>query len=161
MEINDNFSEVYERNVDSVYRVCFMHLGEVSDAEDATQSVFLKYLKRKQTFSDEAHEKAWFIVTARNYCRDTLKCWWRKNRSDIEEITDNTLFSDNGDDGTVLEKLMALPPKYKEVLYLYYYEEYSVKEISKLIKRNESTVRTHLSVGRKKLKILLGGYIDE
>lgn len=97
MHINDNFSEVYERNVDSVYRICLMHLGEVHDAEDATQSVFLKYLKRKQTFSDTAHEKAWFIVTSRNYCRDILKSWWRVNRSDIEDIVDNSGYSDDDD----------------------------------------------------------------
>ncbi|MBE6839602.1 MAG: sigma-70 family RNA polymerase sigma factor [Ruminococcus sp.] len=160
MEINDGFSEVYERNVDSVYRICLMHLRIVCDAEDATQAVFMKYLKNPRTFSDCEHEKAWFIVAARNHCRDMLRCWWRAKRSDICEVADKTVSFDTEED-ILLEKLMALPPKYKEVLYLYYYEEYSVKEISELIGRNESTIRTQLSVGRERLKIELGGYINE
>ena len=143
MKINDGFSEVYERNVGSVYRICLMHLRNVCDAEDATQAVFLKYLKNSQTFSDFEHEKAWFIVTARNQCRDMLKCWWRTKRSDIFEVADKTVRFDSEED-ILLERLMTLPPKYKEVLYLYYYEEYCVKEISELIDRNESTIRTQL-----------------
>ena len=152
MEQSMDFSVVYERNVDSVYRICFMHLGSVSDAEDATQSVFLKYLKQEKTFSDTSHEKAWFIVTARNHCRDALKCWWRKNRVDEEEIKEKAVYPEDDDEGILFEKMKKLSPKYKEVLYLYYYEEYSVKEISELIGKSESTIRTRLSVGRKKLK---------
>ncbi|MBQ7981236.1 MAG: sigma-70 family RNA polymerase sigma factor, partial [Oscillospiraceae bacterium] len=151
LNVKQKFHEIYCRNADRLYRICLMQLKSVSDAEDAVQGVFLKYLKKPIEFTDINHEKAWFIVTAQNYCRDVLKCWWRSRRTDMEKLPEGA-YSDNDSDNEIFERLMALPPKYKEVLYLYYYEEYSVKEISELLGRNESTIRTQLAKGREKLK---------
>lgn len=155
MNVKQKFHEIYCRNADRIYRICLMQLKSVSDAEDAVQSVFLKYLKKPVEFSDINHEKAWFIVAAQNYCRDVLKCWWRSRRTDLEKLPE-AVYSENESDNDIFEQLLSLPAKYKEVLYLYYYEEYSVKEISELLGRNESTIRTQLSKGRKKLKAELG-----
>ena len=147
----ENFSDLYERNINMIYRIALMHLKVHVDAEDAVQSVFLKYLKAPPSFNDHEHEKAWFITTTKNYCRDILKRWWhsKKNDSDIPEASTEIPLKSEGE---ITEKLMQLPEKYKDVLYLYYYEEYSIKEISAILKRNESTIRTQLCKGRERLK---------
>lgn len=145
------FSDLYERNVKMIYRIALMHLKVPADAEDAVQTVFLKYLNVSPEFDNQGYEKAWFITTTRNYCRDILKCWWhsRKTDSDISAVSSASTFDCGGE---VTQKLMQLPEKYKDILYLYYFEEYSIKEISVLLKRNQSTIRTQLCKGRERLK---------
>ncbi|WP_054873670.1 RNA polymerase sigma factor [Oxobacter pfennigii] len=73
LRTDKELSELYERNMDMVYRICYMHLKNHADTEDAVQTVFLKYIRSIVTFRDREHEKAWFIVTARNCCRDILR----------------------------------------------------------------------------------------
>jgi RNA polymerase sigma-70 factor (ECF subfamily) len=155
------FKEVYQRNIDIVFRLCYVSLNNFSDAEDATQCIFLKFLNSNVIFNDLEHEKAWFIVTTRNYCRDILKSWWKSRRIDLKSLPEISYWDDRMELSNVFEKLLALPEKYKTVLYLYYFEEYTVREISNILKRKESTIQTQLSRGRKLLKIDLGGnYIE-
>lgn len=149
--------EIYQRNVDMVYRLCYMYLKNSFDAEDAVQSVFLKLVKSPVLFNDCEHEKAWLIVTCRNYCKDILKNWWRTHRIDIDRLSEITALNDGEQLGEVLEKLLLLPEKYKTVLYFYYFEDYSVTKIAELLGRKVSTIQTQLSRGRERLKIDLGG----
>lgn len=156
LRTSKEFEELYQQNVDMVYRLCYMYLKNSADTEDAVQSVFFKFLKQGKDFNDEEHKKAWLIVTAKNYCKDMLKSWWKSRRVDIDSLPEIPYWNkEEADD--VLVKLLSLPPKYKTVLYLYYYEGYSVKEISQMLSRNESTIRTQLSKGRERLKVDLGG----
>jgi RNA polymerase sigma-70 factor (ECF subfamily) len=134
-----------------------MYLKNTADTEDAVQSIFLKFIKSNKKFNDYEHEKAWFIVTTQNHCKDIFKSWWKSRRIDLEALPEVPYWDNHDESGEVLLKLLSLPEKYKTVLYLYYYERYSVKEISKLLARNESTVQTQLSKGRERLKIDLGG----
>lgn len=153
----NEFAEVYERNMDMVYRLCFVLLKNTADADDAVQSVFLKLFKHKKTFYEREHEKAWLIVTTKNTCKDVLKSWWRSRRVDIDALPEKTHWDHDEQQRDILEKLLRLPEKYRTVLYLYYVEDYSVKEIAKLLDRKESTLQTQLSKGRSRLKIELGG----
>ena len=154
---DEDFKELYDRNLDTVYRLCYISLRNSDDVEDAVQSIFLKFLKSNKTFKDHGHEKAWFIVTTRNYCRDILRSWWKSQRIDLDALPELTYWDNIEHSREVLTKLLKLPEKYKTVLYLYYFEEYSIKEISNLLKRKESTIQTQLSRGRDLLKIDLGG----
>lgn len=154
---DEEFKELYERNIDTIYRIAYITLRRSSDAEDATQDIFLKFLNSNKRFNDFNHEKAWFIVTTRNYCRDILRSWWKSRRIDLEALPDIPHWDNKVEISEVLEKLLLLPEKYKTVLYLYYFEEYSVKEISAFLGRKESTIHTQLSRGRNQLKIDLGG----
>jgi len=81
---NSEFAEVYERNIDMVYRLCFILLKNTTDADDAVQSIFLKLFKHNKAFHDREHEKAGLIVTTKNTCKDVLKSWWRSRRVDID-----------------------------------------------------------------------------
>lgn len=151
---SSNFEELYSRNADIVYRICFLRLKSAEDAEDAAQNIFLRYLKKPREFSDNEHEKAWFITSARNYCKDFFRFGGRLRRVDMESLPEQAC-EPAAEESELLEKLMSLPEKYREILYLYYYEDYPAKEIANLLGRNESTVRTQLSKGRERLKKLL------
>lgn len=80
------FTDVYEKYAEDIYRVCFSFMKNHMDAEDAVQETFLKFYHSEKKFESEKHRKAWLIVTASNYCKDMLKQHWRKRRSDIEQI---------------------------------------------------------------------------
>lgn len=146
-----NAKEVYDRQFPRVYRLALLYLKAPSDAEDIAQNVFLKYLKKPKSFKDISHEKAWFITVTRNCCKDYLKSFWRQN-VDLGDFPEREAESAGE---SVLDVMLKLPAKYREVLYMYYYEGYKAGEIAKMLKRNESTVCTQLSAGREKLRELL------
>lgn len=154
---NSDFEIIYNRNVETVYRICFVYMKNKTDAEDMTQNTFIKYLKYNPTFENLEHEKAWFIVTSTNICKNHFKSWWIKNTCLDNEIEVKT--NDKNDD--VLESVLKLPTKYKQVIYMYYYEGYSTVEISKMLDTKESTIRTHLLKGRQILKDMIGREINE
>ena len=160
LRTDKEFAEMYQRNVNRVYKLCYIYLKNAVDAEDAVQSVFLKLLKSNVHFNDYEHEKAWFITTTKNCCKDILKSWWKRKRVDFETLPDIASGDDDNQEKEIISKLLALPEKYRTVLSLYYLEDYSVKEIAILLGRNESTIRSQLQRGRKKLKIDLEGGKD-
>ena len=157
LDINSEFESIYNRNIETVYRICYMYMKNKTDAEDMTQNTFIKYLKYNPTFENSEHEKAWFIVTATNNCKNHFKTWWNKNtylKDEIEAVT-----NDASDETLLL--VLELPTKYKQVIYMYYYEGYSTVEIAKLLNTKESTIRTHLLKGRQILKEKIGSEQDE
>lgn len=145
--------EVFVRQHKRVYRMALLYLKNAADAEDAVQNVFIKYMEKEIVFENEQHEQAWFLTVTRNYCKDQFKSFWNRF-VDMGEIPETA--EDEREEGKLLEYIMKLPQKYKEVLYLYYYEEYSVKEMAAMLSRKESTIQTQLFDARKKLKGMLG-----
>lgn len=146
---------MYDRHVDTVYRVCYGFMKNRSEAEDLTQETFLKLMTCTQEFENERHEKAWLIVTASNLCKDSLKKWWRKNE-DIENY--QNLSVDSGDmDNYVLDAILRLPEEYKSAVYMYYYEGYTTAEIAKHAGCTDSNIRSRLTRARKMLMTILGG----
>lgn len=146
-------SEIYRRHTETVYRVCFLYMKNKYDTEDMVQNTFLRLYRDKTAFGSFEHEKAWLIRTASNLCKDFHKSAWRKTLS----LEDTQPFAPSAEfpvDET-LERVLALPPKYKAALYLYYYEEYSTEEIAKMLALPPSTVRGHLRTGRRLLKMEL------
>lgn len=146
---------IYDRHVDTVYRICYSFMKNVPETEDMVQETFLKLIVSGTIFRDERHEKAWLIVTASNLCKDTLKKWWRKN----ESLEDNLTIAAPKDSQKqeVLEALLQLPREYKTPVYMYYYEGYSTAEIASWLNIPHATVRTRLARARKQLRNLLGG----
>ncbi|MFF2479977.1 RNA polymerase sigma factor [Paenibacillus sp. NPDC058071] len=157
LRTNKELAELYQRHADMVYRLCYIYLKNPVDAEDAVQSIFLKLIKAQTVFNDYEHEKAWLMVTVRNYCNDVYKSWWKSRRVALDSLPEVPVWEGSEPSGKVLAKLLSLPEKYKTVLYLYYFEDYSVKEISELLGHKESTIQTQLARGRNRLKINLGG----
>jgi RNA polymerase sigma-70 factor (ECF subfamily) len=147
---NAAFESVYRRHVDTIYRLCFSYLKNRTDTEDAVQSTFLKLLGANKSFRSEEHEKAWLIVVASNICKNALRHWWRK-RSDIDSCAPMAAPEEN-DMREIYEAILALPPRCKTVVYLYYYEGYSTQEMAAMLNKPISTIRNQLSDARKVLK---------
>lgn len=143
-------SQVYERNFDMLYRLCFSYLKNKEDALDAVQSVFYQVIRKRVVFENREHEKAWLIVSSSNICKNMLKHWWRKNVS-IEE-RDVLALGKKEEDKELLLTILNMPEKIRISMYLYYYEGYSSVEISKMIGKSDGTIRGYLAVGRELLK---------
>lgn len=139
---------IYERRFDMVYRVCFLYMRNQSDTEDAVSTVFVKLLEQERTFDSEEHEKAWLIVTAQNVCKNELR---RKRRRHLPIESAEGVAAETTVDET-LPVLLSLPETYKTALYLYYYEGYTSAQAARVMRKNESTVRTYLAKGRAMLK---------
>lgn len=154
LRTDEEITRVYEKFVDTVYRVCFMMLKNASETEDATQNVFIKFMRDKTEFKTDEHLKAWFIVTAQNECKNMLKHWFRAKRDNIDDVPEAT-YVDDDSKKDLLEKVFSLEEKFRMPIYLYYYEGYSTTEISEMLDINHSTLRTYMAKGREKLKLLL------
>ena len=160
-EEKDALTELYARNVDAVYRICYVYLRSRADAEDAVQSVFLKYLQKRPAFRGPEHEQGWLLLTAKNVCRDMLRAWWRRQRVGLDELPEPATPATDGEIADLLDALLALPEKYRIPLYLHGIEGYPAKELASLLGCRESTVRTRLQRGREMLKQRLGGITDD
>lgn len=137
-----------------------MHLKNYHDTEDVFQEVFMKYILHESAFDNDEHEKAWLIRVSINACKDTLKSYFRGKTSSLDELAPSQA-AISEDQGEILNTVLRLPSKYKDVIYLFYYEGYSAKEIAGLLNKNENTIYTWLSRGREQLRISLGGDFDE
>ena len=148
-------ADVYDRQVDTVYRICFSYMKNTADTEDMVQETFLRLLSSSVDFVSQEHERAWLIVTASNLCKDTLKKWWRKT----ENIEDPSLGLNQPpyEIDEVLDVILRLPQNQKCVVYMYYYEGYSTADIAAYLRCPQVTVRSRLSRARKNLKTMLGG----
>ena len=140
---------------DLILRLSYTYLKSTHDAEDICQTVFLKLLTSGQTFASPAHEKAWIIRTTANACKDTMRNAFRRRTVAREAVAETP--PPLAPEEVSLEAVMALPENYREAVYLYYYEGYSVREIAGLLGHSESAVTAHLSRGRQKLRMTLGG----
>lgn len=144
---------------DTVRRICMVHLKNYSDTEDIFQTVFLKYILRSEPFESEEHEKAWIIRVTVNACKDLLKNVFRSRTVPLETLVEMPQAQELRH-RELLEAVLSLPLKYKDVVYLYYYEGYSAEEISRILKKNVNTVYTLLTRARKILKKELEGVTD-
>jgi len=147
----------YDRHIDTVYRVCYSLTGNRQDAEDAAQSVFMKLMASGKSFNDTEHEKAWLIATARNQCRDLHRKWWKRKVVDLDLHAIALPAADAGLGRDLEDELRKLPPTYRLVLYLYYYEGYKMSEIAAMLKMNLNTVKSKMSSARKRLKMEIEG----
>lgn len=148
-------TEIYNRQVDTVYRICFSFMKNRADTEDMVQETFLRLLSSGVGFVSEEHEKAWLIVTASNLCKDALKKWWRKQEP-LEDY-ENTLQQPPFEIDDVLGAILKLPVDQKTAVYMYYYEGYSTADIASYLHCPQATVRSRLARARKTLKQKLGG----
>lgn len=145
----NRLEEIVREYGNLLYRLCFVMLGSESDAEDAVQESFIKYLKKAPPFQSAEHEKAWLIAVAANQCKDFLRFRKRHPQIELEHLREA---SNETSDSGILEALMTLPEKFRLVLTLYYVEEYRVEEIAKIIGRTPSAVKMRLQKGRKLLE---------
>ena len=152
MEEEKELAERYDRYGAMLYRLCFVMLCSRQDAEDAVQETFFAYLRHGPEFTDAEHEKAWFLRVATNKCHDLRRTPFWKRRADWSGVD---LTEETPEELGVLEELMRLPGKYREVIHLHYIEGYRIAEIAEMLGRKESTVKVQLHRGRELLRLNL------
>ena len=152
-------NQAMERYADTVWRLCLIHLKNRADAEDVFQTVFLKYVLSTAAFESDEHEKAWFIRVTVNACRDLLRSFFRSRTVPLDELADLPANVPE-DHREVLDAVLALPAKYRDVVYLHYYEGYTAPEIGYMLGKNVNSVYTLLARAKRQLAEMLGGDRD-
>ena len=139
------------RYADTVYRLAYARTGSREDAEDVFQEVFLRYVRKKPTFQDEEHRKAWLIRVTVNCAKSLRGSFWNRR---TEGLNENLVF-DSVKDYDLYYELMRLKPQEREVIHLFYYEDMTSKQIAQALGVTEAAVRTRLTRARKALKAFM------
>ena len=156
MRSEQEVNRAIDRYSDMIYRLCMIHLKNYADTEDIFQTVFLKYVLSSVLFESEEHEKAWFIRVTINACKDLLKSFFRSRTAPLDEIMEHPSKLPP-DYREVLEAVLSLPQKYRDVVYLHYYEDYTAPQISRILGKNVNTIYTLLNRSKQLLREKLGG----
>jgi RNA polymerase sigma-70 factor (ECF subfamily) len=133
-----------------VFRVAYGYTGSFEDSDDICQDVFLKLFQSGKNFKEEEHKKAWIIRVAINASKSLLRSSWRQKRDN--RVPEDRPYYDDVADRELFDCVMRLPDKYRTVVYLYYYEDYSAEETAKIMGISQSAATTRLSRARDMLK---------
>lgn len=159
--MDEEYIRIFTLLKNDIYRLAYSYTKNYSDTDDIVQSVFIKLYKNFAKFTDDTSIKKWLTKVTINECRTlSLSAWKRK----VFPITDKeeNIVEEKKDDSSLVDSLMKLPKKYRIVLFLFYYEDYKIKEISDILNLNESTIKTRLSRAKSLLKdVLKGGIANE
>ena len=160
MKSEEEAGRAIEQYADMVRRICMIHLKNYEDAEDIFQTVFLKYVLRSEPFDSPEHEKAWIIRVTVNACRDLVKSFFRSRTVSLDQLIEKPqdMPEDHSD---ILEAVLELPARFRDVVYLHYYEGYSAPEIGRILKKNPNTVYTLLARARQLLKTRREGVSED
>ena len=139
-------AKLYDIYAQDVFRLALSYLYNTQDAEDICHSVFLT-LVEKDVPLFPGHEKAWLLKCAANACKDQLRSFWKQNR---EQLDENMVFTDSKD-RELWAVVGSLPPKYRAVVHLYYYEGYSQEEIANILGITRTAVQTRMQRAREQL----------
>ena len=138
---------------DMVYRLAYSQVGNRDDADDIFQEVFFRYLRKKPRFESGEHQKAWLLRVTVNCAKKHWSSAWKRKTVPLEE----DLPAGQREDEELEGALKKLPPRYRAVIHLFYYEDYPVEQIGKLLNTKQSTVRTQLTRARAMLRDMLKG----
>lgn len=144
-------SVAMERYKDSVFSAAFSICANAADAEDVVQDTFICYHTTDTPFADEQHIRAWLLRVAINKAKNVTVSFWRRKGVPLEDYAESLTFP-SPEAEEVFETVMKLPEKYRIVIHLFYYEDYSVREIAGILHITESNAKVRLSRGRKLLK---------
>jgi len=150
--VNEEFFLVNaDKYKDTIYRIALNYLRNTYDADDIVQEVLIKLYTNNQQFESDKHIKNWLIRVTINSCKNALRVPWRRKTVALDELSDTISF-EHREQSELFVSVMSLPEKNRIVLYLFYYEEFSVKEIANMLKLKESAVTSRLSRARNQLK---------
>ena len=142
---------LYQNNL---FAAAFNVCKNAQDAEDIVQDTFIRYYTLNKEFDNEQHIRAWLLRVAINRAKNANHTFWRRNKLSLEDYME-TLTFETPQSENLFETVMQLPEKYRIVIHLYYYEDYSVREIANILRLSESNVKVRLSRGRSLLKEVL------
>ncbi len=149
--------KMIEKYSNMIYRLAMARTGNRDMSDDIYQEVFLRLAKKLPQFENEEHEKAWLIRVTINCSKNMMNSGFLRHRAELDE----NLTFETPERHEIYYAVQKLSLKYKTVIHLYYYENYSIKEISKILRVNENTVKTRLARARKELEKSVGGDSNE
>lgn len=149
--MRQSVQELFEKYQDNLYIIAFNVCKNAEDAKDVVQDTFIQYYSAKKEFDNEQHIRAWLIRVAINKAKNVNSTFWRKNKMSLEDYMETLVF-DTPQSEELFETVMHLPEKYRIVIHLFYYEDYTVHEIADILKLSESNVKVRLSRARSLLK---------
>lgn len=151
--MEEEFRYLFNLFKNDIYRLAYSYTGDYGDADDVTQAVFIKLYKRIDKFDSDINVKKWLIKVTINECKTLFLSTWKRRIVPLTEKEENISLKEN--DNSILLGIMELPKKYRLVIFLYYYENFKIKEIANILKKNENTVKTNLVRARGLLKDML------
>ena len=154
--MRQSVQKLIERYQNNLYAIAFSICKNPSDAQDVVQDTFIQYYTSKKEFEDEQHLRAWLICVAINKAKNMTLTFWHQHKVSLEEYME-TLTFETPESENLFEEVMKLPKKYRIVIHLFYYEDYSVKEIAEILNLSQSNVKVRLSRARALLKESLKG----
>ena len=160
---NERLDELIAQYSDMVYRIAMMRCHTREDAEDVYQEVFIKLVRFAGQLESEEHIKAWLIRVTINQCNSLNTSSWKQKTTSFEDMLDNgpepSEVDENiekaGEGDEILDIVRQLKPEYRDVIYLFYYEDYSIRKISETLHETEANVKVRLTRARKKLKSMM------
>jgi RNA polymerase sigma-70 factor (ECF subfamily) len=159
---NEKFEWMVKTYKDTVYGVALTHTGSPADADDVFQEVFALCYRKNPLFADAEHCRAWLIRTTLNFARRVTSSSWRKKTVPLDAAENKGFEFALKEENRVFSALQSLRPKYRRVLYLFYFEELPTEQIARILKEKPGTVRMQLSRGRELVRSALKGeYFDE
>lgn len=156
-EINEVAERLIVQYGNSILRLAYSYLKNMSDAEDILQETLIQYMRNSPRFESDSHEKAWFLRVAINRSKNKLK---HNKLHNTDELKEALVAEEKEDLAFIWEAVKELPLQYREVIHLFYQEGYSTAQISEILRKKESTVRSLLHRGRKQLKVILKEVYD-
>ena len=145
------YERLVEKYLDCIYRVAVNGCKHHADAEDVVQNTFVKLWERTESFADEEHVRKWLIRVAVNECNSLWRSGWKRRTAYLEEMITEPAYQ-TAEKSNMYYAVQELPPKYRQIVYLHYYEEYSIREIAKMMRLSETAVKTRLLRARQKIK---------
>ena len=145
---------IVETYSDMLMRIALNRVNSIAEAEDVVQSTFERLMKRQPRFETREHEKAWLIKTAIRICIDEAR---RASKRTSVPLNEEIAAAYSEESFELLETVRRLPEHDRDAVYLYYYEEYTIREIAKILGEREGTTRLRLSRARKKLRAIMEG----
>ena len=143
--------EIFAAYKDRLYSIAYTVCQNREDAEDVTQDTLIRYCGVQKEFESEEHVRAWLIRVAINRAKDLRASFWRRNKTDWEEGMASLPFEEPAD-GRLFEAVMRLEEKYRIVIHMFYYEDYDIAQIARILGCPGGTVKSRLSRARRLLK---------
>lgn len=152
--MRESVDVLIDRYKNNLFVIAFNVCKNIQDAEDIVQDTFIQYISLKKEFETKEHIRAWLIRVAINKAKNKNTAFFRRNIVPLEDYME-TLTFESPESSELFETVMKLPEKYRVTIHLFYYEDYTIKEIADILKISEGNVKTRLSRGRKLLKNVL------
>lgn len=153
--MHHDFEEIYHKYYDDIYRYVYSYTLNKCDTEDIVQKTFLKLYNNIFKLENEEHTKRWLLTVASNECTNFFKSFWKRNVTHYNKLDFTSESIDNNESYELYELLNGLDYKYRLPLFLFYFEGYSIKDISLILRKSENCIKQRLKRGKEFLKIEL------